>query len=42
MWHAPQPGGPITVFATLTVPQAILQESLLSFLGVGIQPPQAT
>jgi peptide/nickel transport system permease protein/oligopeptide transport system permease protein len=24
------------------VPQAILQESFLSFLGVGIQPPQAT
>ncbi len=34
--------GPIVVFATLTVPQAILQESFLSFLGVGIQPPQAT
>ena len=33
---------PITVFATLTVPQAILQESFLSFLGVGVQPPQAT
>lgn len=34
--------GPIVVFATLTVPQAILQESFLSFLGVGINPPQAT
>ena len=34
--------GPITVFATLTLPQAILQESFLSFLGVGVQPPQAT
>lgn len=34
--------GPIIVFATLTVPQAILQESFLSFLGVGVQPPQAT
>jgi ABC-type dipeptide/oligopeptide/nickel transport system permease subunit len=34
--------GPVAVFATLTVPQAILQESFLSFLGVGIQPPQAT
>ena len=33
---------PIVVFATLTVPQAILQESFLSFLGVGVQPPQAT
>ncbi len=34
--------GPVIVFATLTVPQAILQESFLSFLGVGVQPPQAT
>lgn len=34
--------GPIIVFATLTVPQAILQESFLSFLGVGIQAPHAT
>jgi oligopeptide transport system permease protein len=38
----PNTVGPITVFATLTVPQAILQESFLSFLGVGVQPPQAT
>ncbi len=34
--------GPVIVFATLTVPQAILQESFLSFLGVGVQAPQAT
>jgi len=34
--------GPIMVYATLTVPQAILQESFLSFLGVGIQPPLPT
>lgn len=34
--------GPVIVFATLTVPQAILQESFLSFLGVGVMPPQAT
>lgn len=38
----PNLAGPIVVFATLTVPQAILQESFLSFLGVGIQPPMAT
>ncbi len=31
--------GPIIVYTTLTVPQAILQESFLSFLGIGIQPP---
>ncbi len=34
--------GPITVYATLTIPQAILQESFLSFLGIGIQPPLPT
>ncbi|MBI5865714.1 MAG: ABC transporter permease [Planctomycetes bacterium] len=38
----PNLAGPIVVFATLTVPQAILQESFLSFLGIGVQPPQAT
>jgi len=31
--------GPILVYATLTVPQAILSESFLSFLGLGIQAP---
>jgi len=31
--------GPIIVYATLTVPQAILQESFLSFLGIGIKAP---
>jgi oligopeptide transport system permease protein len=34
--------GPITVYATLTIPGAILQESTLSFLGIGIQPPLPT
>jgi oligopeptide transport system permease protein len=34
--------GPITVYATLTVPAAILQESFLSFLGIGITPPMPT
>ena len=34
--------GPITVYATLTIPSAILQESFLSFLGVGIAPPLPT
>jgi oligopeptide transport system permease protein len=34
--------GPITVYATLTVPSAILQESFLSFLGVGVKVPLAT
>jgi oligopeptide transport system permease protein len=31
--------GPIIVYATLTVPQAILQESFLSFLGIGVKQP---
>jgi oligopeptide transport system permease protein len=31
--------GPIIVYATLTVPTAILSESFLSFLGIGIQEP---
>lgn len=34
--------GPIVVYATLAVPQAILAESFLSFLGIGIADPQAT
>jgi ABC-type dipeptide/oligopeptide/nickel transport system permease subunit len=35
----PNLAGPIVVYATLVVPQAILQESFLSFLGIGIQQP---
>jgi ABC-type dipeptide/oligopeptide/nickel transport system permease subunit len=31
--------GPIAVYATLVIPQAVLQESFLSFLGIGIQQP---
>ncbi|HEX7009403.1 MAG TPA: ABC transporter permease, partial [Phycisphaeraceae bacterium] len=31
--------GPIIVYTTLTVPAAILQESFLSFLGIGVQRP---
>jgi oligopeptide transport system permease protein len=31
--------GPIVVYTTLTVPAAILQESFLSFLGIGVRPP---
>jgi oligopeptide transport system permease protein len=34
--------GPITVYATLTIPSAILQESFLSFLGVGVDPTLPT
>jgi ABC-type dipeptide/oligopeptide/nickel transport system permease subunit len=39
-WHLlPNLLGPIIVYATLTVPQAVLQESFLSFLGIGVQAP---
>ena len=31
--------GPIAVYATLTIPQVMLLEAFLSFLGLGIQPP---
>ena len=34
--------GPVIVYATLTVPNVILLESFLSFLGLGIQPPQSS
>ena len=34
--------GPVIVYATLTVPQIILFESFLSFLGLGIQEPHAS
>jgi len=39
-WHLlPNLIGPIVVYATLVIPQAILQESFLSFLGIGVQQP---
>ena len=44
-WHIlrvhllPNLVGPIVVYGTLVVPQAILQESFLSFLGIGVQQP---
>ena len=31
--------GPIIVYVTLTVPQVILTESFISFLGLGVQEP---
>jgi oligopeptide transport system permease protein len=34
--------GTVVVYATLTVPQMILYESFLSFLGLGVQEPQAS
>jgi oligopeptide transport system permease protein len=34
--------GPVTVYATLTIPQMITFESFLSFLGLGVQEPLAS
>ena len=34
--------GTVIVYTTLTVPNVILLESFLSFLGLGIQPPQSS
>jgi oligopeptide transport system permease protein len=34
--------GPVLVYATLTVPQMIVFESFLSFLGLGVQEPRAS
>ena len=33
---------PIVVYSTLVIPQNILLEAALSYLGVGINPPQAS
>ncbi len=38
----PNVSGPIIVAATLNIAQAILIESALSFLGLGVQPPKAS
>ncbi len=34
--------GPIIVYATLTVPAVMLLEAILSFLGLGVQPPKSS
>jgi oligopeptide transport system permease protein len=34
--------GPVAVYATLTIPQMIIFESFLSFLGLGVQEPHAS
>ena len=39
---APNLLGIVTVYVTLTIPQAILVESFLSFLGLGVQEPQTS
>ena len=44
LWRhiVPNLAGTLAVYATLTVPQMILFESFLSFLGLGVQEPQAS
>lgn len=43
IWHiAPNIIGPVIVYTTLTIPSVILLESFLSFLGLGVQPPQSS
>jgi oligopeptide transport system permease protein len=34
--------GPVVVYVTLTIPNVILTESFLSFLGMGVQEPQSS
>jgi oligopeptide transport system permease protein len=34
--------GTVAVYAALTVPQAVRQEALLSFIGLGVEPPAAS
>ena len=34
--------GPVIVFTTLTIPAIMLQEAFLSFLGLGVPPPDAS
>jgi len=47
-WHVlfrhmlPNVVGPVIVYASLTVPGVMLLEATLSFLGLGIQPPDAS
>ncbi len=34
--------GPVIVYTTLTIPSVMLLEAFLSFLGLGIQPPESS
>jgi ABC-type dipeptide/oligopeptide/nickel transport system permease subunit len=38
----PNVTGPVLAYLTLTIPAVMLREAFLSFLGLGIQPPQAS
>ena len=38
----PNPLGPVVIYMTLLVPQVIILESFLSFLGLGVQEPMTS
>lgn len=38
----PNLAGPVVIYATLTIPEIIITESFLSYLGLGIQEPQTS
>jgi oligopeptide transport system permease protein len=38
----PQLGGPLVVYSTLMLPVVMMQEAFLSFLGLGVPPPEAS
>lgn len=44
MWRHVMPNvlGPVIVYVTLTIPAVMLFEAFLSFLGLGVQPPQSS
>ena len=44
MWRhvLPNTMGPVIVYVTLTVPNVMLLEAFLSFLGLGVQPPRSS
>ncbi len=38
----PNVAGPVIIYGTLTVPRVMIEEAFLSFLGLGVQPPNAS
>lgn len=38
----PNLSGPVVIYATLTIPEIIIAESFLSYLGLGVQEPQTS
>jgi oligopeptide transport system permease protein len=40
--HRPEPLGVVIVYATLLIPEMIIYESFISFLGLGVQEPNTS